>query len=236
MDDPLEWVAIALGAAQSKLWTSLPGIIQSFDPDAMTVTVQPAVRALVRGEAGAQVATDLPLLLDCPAQFPAGGGCTLTFPVQAGDECLVVFASRCIDAWWQSGGIQNQAELRMHDLSDGFALLGFRSQPRVISGVSTTAAQLRSDDGEAFVELNPTSHAVTATTPGAITLNAATVTINAPQIVLNGQVTQGKGSNGGAMELQGPVNVATDVIASGKHLATHTHPGDSGGTTGAPNS
>ena len=29
--------------------------------------------------------------------FPGGGGFALTFPVAAGDECLVVFASRCID-------------------------------------------------------------------------------------------------------------------------------------------
>ncbi|MDI3653270.1 Gp138 family membrane-puncturing spike protein, partial [Pseudomonas aeruginosa] len=147
MDDPIRWLAVAFNGLQSKLWTALPGIIQSFDAVAMTCTVQPAVQGLVRDEAGNQSPADLPLLLDCPVQFPAGGGCTLTFPVKPGDECLVVFASRCIDSWWQSGGIQAQAELRMHDLSDGFALLGFRSQPRVIGAVSTNSAQLRSDDG-----------------------------------------------------------------------------------------
>ena len=66
-------------------------------------------------------------------------------------------------------------------------------------------------------------------------MTAPIVTINAPQIVLNGQVTQGKGSNGGTMELQGPVHVVNDVTAEGKSLAHHTHPGDSGGTTGQPN-
>ncbi|MGC8050122.1 Gp138 family membrane-puncturing spike protein, partial [Salmonella enterica] len=78
---------------------------------------------------------------------------SMTFPVAQGDECLVVFASRCIDSWWQSGGIQEQAELRMHDLSDGFAILGFRSQPRALSNISTTSAQLRSDDGATFIDL-----------------------------------------------------------------------------------
>ncbi|MCL9653139.1 hypothetical protein L2088_00345 [Pseudomonas protegens] len=118
-----------------------------------------AERSQVRDEFEAVISQSRPLLLDCPVQFPAGGGCTLTFPVAKGDECLVVFSSRCIDAWWQSGGIQVQAELRMHDMSDGFALLGFRSLPRMIPGISTSAVQLRSDHSSAFIEVNPTSHA-----------------------------------------------------------------------------
>ena len=68
-----------------------------------------------------------------PVVFPGGGGFALTFPVAAGDECLVVFASRCIDAWWQSGGVGEPMEPRMHDLSDGFALIGVRSQPAHVS-------------------------------------------------------------------------------------------------------
>lgn len=166
-------------SAQSKLWTALPGIIQSFNAQAMTCVVQPAIQAFVTTDDGAQVLTTLPLLLDCPVQFPAGGGCTLTFPVAAGDECLVVFSSRCIDSWWQSGGIQAQAELRMHDLSDGFALLGFRSKPRVIGGISMEAVQLRSDDGAAFVEVNPATHAINITTSSVVNLTAPVINLAA---------------------------------------------------------
>lgn len=209
MGDPLEWLSIALGSLQSKLWTAMPGIIQSFDAAAMTCVVQPAIQALVRDESGALTTANLPLLLDCPVQFPAGGGCTLTFPVATGDECLVVFASRCIDAWWQSGGIQAQAELRMHDLSDGFALLGFRSQPRVIGAVSTNAAQLRSDDGETFVEVAP-GGTVAITAPAGLTINA--------DVQVNGKLA----STG-------------DMIADTVSLQQHTHPDAQGGNTGVPN-
>ncbi|MFW8450019.1 Gp138 family membrane-puncturing spike protein, partial [Klebsiella pneumoniae] len=73
-----------------------------------------------KDESGAQVSVNLPLLVDVPVVFPRGGGCTLTFPVKPGDECLVIFADRCIDFWWQSGGIQEPVDERMHDLSDAF--------------------------------------------------------------------------------------------------------------------
>ena len=104
---------------------------------------------------GSEKDVALPLLLDCPIMFQGGGGFIGTFPIGVGDEALVVFASRCIDSWWQSGGIQTQAELRMHDLSDGFAFIGPKSQPNVISGgFSTTSAQIRSTDGQTFFDLS----------------------------------------------------------------------------------
>ncbi|MCK1783435.1 hypothetical protein L9Z73_03380 [Pseudomonas sp. TNT11] len=188
MNDPIVGLTVALGGWQSKIQTAIPGIIQSFNtdnPDSMTCTVQPAINGQVRDESGALTGVELPLLVDCPVQFPAGGGCTLTFPVKVGDECLVVFSSRCIDSWWQSGGVQVQPELRMHDLSDGFALLGFRSQPRVIHGISTTAAQLRTDDGAAFVEVDSTSHAINITTTAPVNVTStASANVTAPVINL----------------------------------------------------
>ncbi|WP_302441547.1 Gp138 family membrane-puncturing spike protein, partial [Bilophila wadsworthia] len=122
--EPVEALRAALDGRQAEMWTALPGIVQSFDPAAMTVSVQPAVAGRISDEAGKAASVDLPILPDVPVVFPGGGGFALTFPVAAGDECLVVFASRCIDAWWQSGGVGEPMEPRMHDLSDGFALVG----------------------------------------------------------------------------------------------------------------
>ncbi|WP_457849452.1 hypothetical protein, partial [Staphylococcus aureus] len=56
--------------------------------------------------------------------------------------------------------------MRMHDLSDGFAILGFRSQPRALSNISTTSAQLRSDDGATFIDLNPGTGEIKVVAPG----------------------------------------------------------------------
>lgn len=159
--DPDGVLRLALEAWQTKIWTAMPGIVEAFDADTNTASVRVAVmgqlRALVNGKrTGPYQNVRIPLLVQCPVQFGRGSGLCLTFPLAAGDEGLVVFASRCIDGWWESGGEQPQAEIRMHDLSDGFFIPGVSSKPNAISNVSGSAAQLRNADGTVFVEVSPT--------------------------------------------------------------------------------
>ncbi len=214
--DPQEQQKQALNGRLAQVWTAIPGIIQSYNAAQQTVVVQPAIRAVLFDIAGNPTNVALPLLLDCPAQFPAGGGFSLTFPVKAGDECLVVFASRCIDAWWQSGGVQNQAVLRMHDLSDGFAVLGFRSVPRVLASVSTSSTQLRTDDGSTFVEVG-----------------AGEITIRAAQINLEGPVSQTGGAATFDTSVTTPViDASSSMSVAGKDVGNHTHTDAQGGTVG----
>lgn len=233
----------------ASLWTALPGIIQSFNAQEMTCEVQPAIQGKVRNEDGSIALVNLPLLLDCPVIFPRGGGCSLTFPIRQGDECLVIFSARAIDLWWQSGGVQPPVEVRMHDLSDGFVLPGPYSQPQVLPSVSTSAVQLRSDDGQAYFELNPQSHNFTLSTPGNFsatvkdfsvscenfTVNAQAIVLTAPTIELNGQITGG-GSGGATATFTGDINASGDVTAGGISLQTHVHGGiqPGGSDTGAP--
>lgn len=182
-------ILAAFQGLKAEIWNALPGIIQSFDAAKMTAVVQPSIQARWRDPLGNETWQTMPLCLDVPVMFPGGGGCTMTFPLVEGDECLLIFASRCIDAWWQSGGIGVQAEMRMHDLSDGFCLPGPRSQPRVLSGISTSALQIRSDDGTAFIEINTGSpHAISVQTSGTVTVDAASATINC-NVTVNGTVT-----------------------------------------------
>ena len=79
-----------------------------------------------------------------------------------------------------------------------------------------------------------TGGATTQNSAGNTTVTTPTMTINA-NVVINGALTQGKGAAGGGCTMLGPVTVTNDVVAGGKSLMNHTHPGDSGGTTGAPN-
>jgi len=125
--------------------TALPGIIISFDPDTRTATVQPAIqRVFLSPESGEQAPTNLPPCVDVPVYFPSGGGFELTFPVAAGDHCLLIFAERCIDSWFVAGQPAPPDDYRQHDLSDAFALVGVWPQgarPAVWMG----GAELRSD-------------------------------------------------------------------------------------------
>ncbi|MEF2369332.1 Gp138 family membrane-puncturing spike protein [Klebsiella oxytoca] len=217
-----------------QLRVALPGIIQSFDPDTVTAVVQPAIRYIERDNDGNKATKDYPLLVDVPVVFPRGGGCTLTFPVSEGDECLVIFADRCIDFWWQSGGVQEPVDGRMHDLSDAFCIVGPQSQAKKISGISTTSAQLRTDDGTAFIEVAAGGD-ITATTTGNATINAPEIILNG-NVTINGNLSQGMGEGGGTATMRGPVTVTNDVTAGGKSLMTHTHGGVEHGndSTGEP--
>jgi phage baseplate assembly protein gpV len=176
-----------------------------------------------------------------------GGGCTLTFPIAQNDECLVVLASRCIDSWWQLGGVQVQAEFRMHDLSDGFAIVGPFSQATKISGWSTSAVQLRSNDGKAYVQLNPSTHEVDVVTSGNISANAGgtanvqstgAMTLTAPTITLNGNVQingnigQTGSSGPGTAVFTAPITAPELNLPNGA-VNTHYHSDPQGGNTGA---
>ncbi len=131
---------------------AMPGIITAFNPATQTVTVQPAIREKVYN-GGKKSDETLPILVHVPILCPRAGGYALTMPVKAGDEVLVIFGDTCMDAWWQSGGVQNQIETRRHDLSDGYAILGLSSQPRVTGNYSSDAFQLRNDDGDTVIEI-----------------------------------------------------------------------------------
>lgn len=236
-----EMLIVAMQGQQADMWTALPGIVQSFDNVAMTCVVQPTIRfkildpalrtytspTMLKDSAGNWAWDQMPLLLDCPVVFPGGGGVTLTFPIAKGDEVLVVFASRCIDAWWQQGGIQNQNAVRMNDLSDGFVIPQVRSQPRRLT-VSTSSAQLRSDDGSVLVELNATAKTLHLAAPNGTTIDS-NVSINGT-LSVSGAITS-------AVSVTAPNVVGTtNVTFGGKSGISHTHSGvQSGtGTSGGP--
>lgn len=193
----------------SMLRVSLPGIVQSFDPATCTCTIQPAIAGQGVDEKGQIQSAPLPLLTDVPVIFPRGGGCTITFPVKAGDECLVVFSDRCIDFWWQNGGVQEPVDPRQHDLSDAFAFVGPQSQAQKISGISTTSVQVRTEDGSSFIEL----------------MQGGNVNITTPLLTVNGNV-----------QVNGTVNSTGDQVAKGISQTGHVHSGVQSGSsqTGGP--
>ena len=209
-----------------------PGIIESFDAAKQTVTVSIALkeRTVIDGNVTWE---EIPTLVDVPVVLPRAGGYVVTMPITAGDECLVIFGDKCMDAWWQSGGKQNPMELRRHDLSDGYAILGCWSQPRVISGYSPDTIQIRNEAGDAYFEI---------AAGGVINIKASQINIESAGEV---NVTGGSSitvdaessvdiSGGASVDISGGSSI--DIAASGgtviesRNFLTHQHKNVKSGT------
>lgn len=158
------------------LRVACPAIVKTVDYERQTLTAQPAIRERMNDGEGNLTWVEIPELLDVPFFVYTGGGYCLTLPIKPGDDCLIVFGDSCMDAWWQSGDVQNQVEQRRHDLSDGFAIVGFRSQPHVVTNYSPDTAQLRNEAGDAYFEISGSNINIIAS--GDITINGDTVNIN----------------------------------------------------------
>lgn len=206
LNDPVETQTLILDGRQSSIWTALPCIVTKVNSAQMTIEAQPTIQGVTYDQNNVATYVNLPLLGDVPIVFPSAGGLYLTLPLAVGDEVLVIFASRCIDAWWQLGGVQVPLEMRMHDLSDGFAIPGPASQPKVIPNISTTSAQLRTQDGLSYIELTKTG-AVNIVSPTGVNITG--------NLIVSGEVTSG------------PTSIP---------LSTHVHPGvtSGGADTGTP--
>lgn len=154
LNDNEEAQRLSLDGRQATMWTAMPCIVESVDLIKMTIKAIPAIQGRVEDQTGKVTFVDMPLILDVPICFPSTKNFAITLPIAAGDEVLVVFASRCIDAWWQNGGYSNMPmEFRMHDLSDGFAIPGPHSQPNIFPSVSATDLQMRNKAGTVFVSI-----------------------------------------------------------------------------------
>ena len=180
-----EVLRTAYESMQARVWTAIVGVVQTYNPALQTCSVQPAVNGRQRNPDGSWTSKQMPLLLDCPVQFAGGGGLTLTFPIAPGDEVIVLLSSRCIDTWFESGfaeggsvdlaNAQNDPpEWRMHNLSDGFVIPSVHSMPRALT-VDPVSACLATDDGLAYIKLNPVTHSIDMVASGGITMNGLTI-------------------------------------------------------------
>lgn len=128
------------------------GTIKNYDPGVAgvrppTATVQIAQQQVTSVALdGSKTFSDYPPLSLVPVIFLGGGGFSVTWPIAAGDECLLIFHDRAFDNWFTNGAGLPPPVGNLHDISDAFCIVGLRSGPRALGGVSTTSMQMRSDD------------------------------------------------------------------------------------------
>ena len=219
--DRFETIQTHLDGRQAQIHTSMPGQIVSFNAAKMTATVKPAIQAINTQNDGTRVPVTIAAITDGPVHFPAGGGFTLTFPVKAGDECLIVFNERSIDNWHQHGGQQAPSDHRMHDINDCVVHVGLRSQANPLTGVSTTGVQLRNETGTDYIQLDSTG--ITLKTNGVINLQAFGINVSNTAGGIGTMVINANIGTAGTLQ-NNSVNVGS----------THTHSEHDGPSTSVP--
>jgi hypothetical protein len=104
----------------------------------------------------------------------------------------------------------------MHDLSDGMAIVGPRSQARVLPAVNTENVELRADSGQAYISIAPDNAIelknpncqITLDSAGAIAAQAQiSISLTAPLIMLNGALMANSGAGGTSISSNGAVSI-----------------------------
>jgi len=192
------------------------GRIEAFDASEQTATVRILIkRVQEEKDDGTRVLQERPLLLRCPVVIMQGGPTVLTFPIQEGDECLVLFNDREIDNWWISGDASAPDTDRFHDASDAFALVGLFSLPKRIQDYLTDGIRLAHE--VAKMEIKSDS----------IDTVASNFT-HTGDMTVDGDLTVT-----GDLTVSGRITCNNATIA-GIDFASHIHTGDSGGNTSGP--
>lgn len=199
---------------------AMPGRILSYDGGAQRASVQPSLGRLLRDGREER----LPVLNDVPVLWPQSGGASMTFPVGAGDGCLLIFCDRSLDEWKGEGGEPLPDDPRAHDLSDAVAIMGFNPFGEVAGSGSSVQIKM----GGTTFDLDG----------GSVAINAPSVKVTAPSIDMEGDVSVAgnftvEGAGGG-----GDVNITSGTLRhNGVNIGnTHRHSGvtTGGGNTGGP--
>lgn len=202
--------------ALKEVHTCMPGIIVSFDPEDQTAKVQPAIKRVfktVEEERTFLVPEEISALINVPVFFPRGGGYSFTYPINEGDECLLIFSERAIDNWFEQGGCQEPKYNRMHALSDAVAFVGLSSKPNVDTDFDNANMVLKSDNGES---------SITITDGGVVTLKTSTrVILDTPESETTGNLTVQ-----GNLTVDQNTTLGNVVTSGGKDISlTHSHDG-----------
>ena len=129
------------------------GTIITFDATTATCTVAFNYKKILKQRNATSentytdVIVDYPVLVRVPVIVIGGGGGYTTYPIFAGDTCLLMFCDRDIDLWLEQGSTSSPPNSeRLHDLSDAVALVGLNPVTKpilnyAIDGIVTAIGQ-----------------------------------------------------------------------------------------------
>ena len=140
-----------------------PGRIIAYYPADQTADIRIYETHAVRTSEENDLEVGQTILYQVPVHTASGGTWALTFPIKPGDTCLVCFSQVGYDHWlfddkdvpgYDKNGRLPPWTYRKFDLSDGFAVVGFNTIPRAVTGYSATGSEWRNVDSSQMVALN----------------------------------------------------------------------------------
>lgn len=159
--DPIEpgLAQLIIRAIEGRLYdlhTGLPAKVVSFDPTKQSAVVQPLLVRVFVDENEQFQQIEMPQIQNVPVIFPAGGGWSITWPLNAGDPVFLTFAERSLDHWLNAplGTSVDPVHERKHDLSDAIAVPGLRPFTAPSPNISATNLRIARDDGSVLIELS----------------------------------------------------------------------------------
>jgi len=130
------------------------GVIQSFDPETQRANIEIAMKQISDiAEDGTRTIKEYPILLECPVMVLFGGVDFLSLPIVPGDNCIVLFNDRQIDNWMYNGPGQPPTISRVHDLSDGIAIVGIRPLTNSIGSYLANGIRLSHNNANSQIDL-----------------------------------------------------------------------------------
>jgi hypothetical protein len=124
MDDLSLLLRETIECYMTEVHTALPGVVKKYDPAARRADVQPSCKRKMPG--GKYL--DFPVIPDVPVLFPGSKKYTLHFPLDEGDEVLLVASERGTDSWKAKGGKGiEESDPRRFDLQDCYAIPGLQA-------------------------------------------------------------------------------------------------------------
>lgn len=145
----VEVLRVVIDQAQAQMYVALPAKVETFDPIQQTVSAKPLIKRPFVNQDATEGVDDIPTIPGVPVQFPGGGGYFLSFPLVKGDEVLLVFSDNSIDEFMQSNGqtVVDPADLKMHDVTDAFAIPGGRTIVTAIKDIIAGGLVLGKEKG-----------------------------------------------------------------------------------------
>lgn len=206
---------------------ALPGVITSYNPSSNRASVKPS------GNFQAKDGRSLPypVIYNAPVLFPSGSGgkAAVTFPIQSGDGCLIVFSDESISGYL--AGRATPDDPRKHSMNDAIVI------PGLYSGGVTSEASNPSETCltcKGSIARMDTSHFILELASG------TTVTIDGSQFtvsIANGTTFSIAGGISGNFADGTDLTIGgSDLVVNGISHSHHTHPGIEPGpsNTGEP--